>query len=232
MANKDLKVTKSNALIEARYKLSLAEQRIVLSVLAGIDPRKPFPKSVSVTAEQYCEMFKTDLSEAYKHLSKSADSLITREVVLQDDDEVKHKMVWVAEAKYHKRRGQLELYFAPSMQKYLSELTSRFTSYELHQVAKLNSTYSIRLYEMLMRWHDTGYKVVSVAEMRERLQVADGTYTVFADFRKRVIEPAVKEINRESSLDVEWRSIKDGRKIVQLEFAFKEKEQHQKTLGL
>ena len=42
----NLKVTKSNELIEAGYKLTLNEQRLILAAIAQIDSRKPIKKDL------------------------------------------------------------------------------------------------------------------------------------------------------------------------------------------
>jgi len=45
-----------------------------------------------------------------------------------------------------------------------------------------------------------------------------------ADFKKRVINPAVKDINKYSNFQVAWEQRKTGRKVTHLTFIFSEKQ--------
>lgn len=57
--SKELFVTKHNGLIEASYKLTLNEQRLVLLCISQLDPRKPLPKEnlFTITAKDFASMF-------------------------------------------------------------------------------------------------------------------------------------------------------------------------------
>ena len=48
-------------------------------------------------------------------------------------------------------------------------------------------------------------------------------YALFADLRRKVIDTAVKEINLYSDLDVSWKPIKEGRKVVKIAFCITHK---------
>ena len=49
------------------------------------------------------------------------------------------------------------------------KLEEKFTRYELKQISQLTSVYSIRLYELLIRWRSTGKLYVPIADLREKL---------------------------------------------------------------
>jgi plasmid replication initiation protein len=105
---------------------------------------------------------------------------------------------------------------------YLSQLTTHFTRYALSDVARMSSAHAIRLYELLIQWQRAREREIPLAWLQERLGVR-GQYPRFADFRRRVIEPAAKQINSLSPLEVTWQPIKTGRKVTALQFEFKRK---------
>jgi plasmid replication initiation protein len=230
MAIKDLTVTKANNLIEARYKLDVIEQKVVLGCIAFIDPRKAMPESVTLTVEQYMQIYGGDRSNAYKHLRMVANSLKKREVIIQDDEWVQHSAVWVSESKYYKQTGKLILWFSPTIRSYLADIKSKFTKYELNRIAQLNSSYSIRLFEMLIRFNDTGERIVSVKSFRQQIGLSDDIYPKFADFRKRVLDAAVKELNNKTNLVIEYQTMKTGKKITAIKFDFEEAAQQKLPL--
>ena len=57
------------------------------------------------------------------------------------------------------------------------------------------------------------------------MQISSTQYEKFADFRKRVLEPALKEISEKSAYNVGWEKIADGRRVVGVEVVFEAKQQ-------
>ncbi len=218
-------VTKANALIEASYSLSLNEQRIILACASQLDGRKPLPRDYvfTLTVEQFQEMFGVDEKSAYREMEEAANRLYERDIRKIDKRAV-HRMRWAYKAEYMKGEGKVRLGFSPEITPYLTMLHKRFTSYRLVEVAGLGSPYSIRLFEMLVQFQETGFFTISVKEIKERLQL-EGKYDRFSNFKARVIEPAVKELNLKTSLDVKWVPIKKGKAVARLEFTFEEKAQ-------
>ncbi len=221
----DIVVTKANALIEASYTLSLNEQRIVLACAAQLDGRKPLPKDniFMLTVEEFQDLFGTDAKNAYREMEDAANKLYDRDI-RKIDKKVKKRMRWVYMAEYRKGEGRVKLGFSPEITPYLTMLHKRFTSYRLAEVSELSSTYSIRLYEMLAQFQETGFLTITVDVFKERLQL-EGKYERFANLKARVIEPAVKELNQKTSIDVTWEPIKKGRAVERLVFRFEEKAQ-------
>ncbi|WP_168397995.1 RepB family plasmid replication initiator protein, partial [Acinetobacter indicus] len=108
----------------------------------------------------------------------------------------------------------------------ITRLEEHFTSYELEQVAKLTSGYAIRLYELLIAWRSTGKTpVISYEDLRKKLGVLDHEYKVKADFKKRVLDSSLKQINEHTDITVKYEQHKTGREITGFSFRFKQKPQ-------
>lgn len=69
-----LLVTKANDLISASYRLTLQEQRLLLAAIAQVDPRKPMPSKITVTAASFSEIYGIPIRFAYTNLKEAADS--------------------------------------------------------------------------------------------------------------------------------------------------------------
>lgn len=69
----------------------------------------------------------------------------------------------------HKNEGTVEIIFAPDVVPLITRLEKHFTSYELEQVAQLQSKYATRLYEMLIAWRSVGkLSEVPLADFRKK----------------------------------------------------------------
>jgi len=221
-AIKELVITKHNSLIEASYKLTLNEQRLVLLCIARLDARKPLPKNnlFTITAKEFSKTFGIEEKHAYEALNEAANILYERDIRTYDG-KYRERFRWICGIKYHDNEGKVTLSFSTWITPYLTMLHERFASYKLKQIAGLKSIYSIRLLEFLTQFKATGKLLIELDRFKDRLDLKN-EYKRFFDLKKRVIEPAVKELKEKSNLFIDWKPIKIGRVIKQLEFIFSE----------
>lgn len=222
--NKNNVVTKSNTLIDSRYSLSVQAQKLILACLAKYDSRPigtPL-KTVSMSAFEYSELMGIDIKNAHRELYKAADSLFKSSITLIEDGE-ETEIYWVQEkSKKIKGEGAVSLIWSDRVTKYISQLQSNFTSYKLNDISNLQSSHSIRIYEILMRFKSTGHRILTVDQLRLLLDIKD-KYPLYKDFSKWVIRPSIAELNEHSSMQITFEPILKGRKTVALSFKFKPK---------
>lgn len=220
-------VYKSNALVEASYRLSVYEQRIILGCIAQVRRDQPLTDQqlYAVSAQQIADMTGTSLGTAYQNLKTASERLYRREVTLHEAPNGKGKVRltrWVQTVEYRETEGLVALRFGTDMVPYLSQLTEQFTRYALTDVARMDSAHAIRLYELLCQWRGAGQREVSIEWLRDAFQLG-GKYPAIKDFKRWVIQPAVDQINEHSPLWVKWDQRKTGRRVSHLTFTFGEK---------
>lgn len=221
-------VVKANALVEAAYRLSLAEQRIILACIAQVRRDAPLTDDMlySVSVQDMARLSGSQSKSLYKELAEATEHLFERRVSIHDRPNGAGRRTkvmvtrWVQTAFYIKEEGRVELRFSKDMIPYLSQLTEQFTRYALSDVARMNSPHAIRIYELLMQFQNVGAREMPLPWLKQRLGLTT-EYPVFADFRRWVIEVAVKQINAKTSMKVSWTPVKTGRKITALRFEFK-----------
>lgn len=227
--NSQVLVVKSNKVIEASYRLTLNEQRLVLACIAQIKKGRIVSAEdrFEVSAAEFSSIFGLSIDQAYRELQQVAERLYERSVTIQnpdpDDPRITHtKTRWISSIDYIPKYGTLALRFASRMIPYISMLEGNFTPYRLEIVAKMANPYSIRLYELLMQWQSNGEREISLEELKNILQL-DGRYSAIKDFKVRVIEPAMRDINEHSDLQASYTQRKAGRVVTHLIFTFKPK---------
>ena len=198
--------------------------------ISKVDPRKWIqPWDIQVTAGEWGRAYGVNASNSYGQLKKALECLSKQPMVLfktgMDSGEY---IPWSDKLSYHDGEGCVGISFAKDMRKYLAYAILEedgFTEYKILSVGKLRSEYSIRMFEQLRAWKNTGVWITSVDDFRKRMGLED-KYPLYSDLRKWVIEPSVKSITKSSSYDVRYKpSKKEGRRITQLMFTFKEREQ-------
>ena len=65
--------------------------------------------------------------------------------------------------------------------------------------------------------------IIAVDELRGRLGVADNEYIRMSDFKKRVLDYAIAEINEHTDIIASYEQHKQGRKVTGFAFAFERK---------
>ncbi|TAN83986.1 MAG: RepB family plasmid replication initiator protein [Gallionella sp.] len=220
-------IYKSNSLVEASYRLSVIEQRIILACVSQVRRNETITDEVmySVSAKDLAVLSETDEKTAYRDLKEAALRLKRREVRIEKETNSKKRRTqtlvcgWVQSIMYVEDEGRVCLRFNKDMLPYLSRLTEQFTKYQLKAVARMDSAYAIRIYELLSQWRDKQKREMEIAWLRTTLQIGD-KYPAIKDFKKRVIEPAVAQINEHSDLTVSYTQRKTGRNVTHLTFIF------------
>lgn len=221
-----LTVHKSNDLVEASYSLTLSEQRIILAAIGrinGYDPASAKAMRTRITAREYAARYSLDENSAYEALQAAAGRLYERDI-RRIEGRTREHFRWVSSVKYDDGEGAIELGWSLEIMPYLTLLERRYTIYDLEQISRLESAYSIRLYEMLVRWKGTGEWHIKLDDFRDRLDLGD-KYSRFANLKARVINPAIDSINEQTDLEVDWEPVRKGRQVVRLMFVVSERRQ-------
>lgn len=231
-------VVKSNRLIEASYRLSLTEQRIILyAICRGREEDKLLlpNEPVIITAEAFLKQFPSiGEGRVYEQLKEAMDALYERSVTLYETDPDTglpqvSKTRWISKASYIDGAGRIKVVFTSDVIKYFTRLEKEFTTYQLEKAGRMTSFHAVRIYELLVQCKDIGNRTLNLKSLRETLGVEPGEYKLTADFIRKVIEVAVDQINKHTDLTVNYKPVKTGRAITDFAFKIKEKERKAKA---
>lgn len=225
-------VTLSNALIRAGCSLTLAEKRIVMLAVSKLNPLKPVPVQTfktKITAAEYAETYDLDMNTAYDQLKTASKNLFNRTLVFFEPSyrrngkplkSLRIEMRWIGRATYHEGEAWVELAWWHEILPHLMGLKKQFTEYQLRQATALRSIYSWRLLELLMRFKSTGWAEYAIDDFSTSMQATEKQKADFNNIRRRIIEPAVKELIEKDGWLIDWQTIKAGRKVKALRFDF------------
>ena len=223
-------VVKTNRLNTATQNLSLSEIRLMQ--LAIVDARETgkglsTDKPLTISASRYAEAFNVTRQTAYEAILKAEKTLFDRRFSFLDTDNRMVKSRWVQRVKYLDDEASIEVILTFDVVNEVTRIDGYeqfFTQYLLEQTATLKSAYSVRLYELLVQWK-TARKtpVFDIEVFREQLGVNSTDYERVYDFKKNVLDVAVKEINEKTDIQTSYDQVKRGRKIIGFKFVIKEK---------
>lgn len=226
-------VTMDNALNRSGHGLTLVEKRMVALAASQINSlRLVNPDSspmIKIRADEYGQEFNVDMRNAYLQLKEGAKNLYKRSIVFFEPVDSRGKklikpivndMRWVSRARYHEGEGWVEMRWSADVIPFLTGLSAKFTSYQLQQASALRSIYSWRLLELMMQFKSTGWAQYSIEEFATAMDATKKQQENFAAIRRKIIEPAVKELTEKEGWLIEWKPIKKGRRVAALRFEF------------
>lgn len=231
-------VSKANAFIESSYTINLVAQRVI--ILAIIEAREQGSMSEvggihRIKASDYEKHFDCDKTTAYRSLKSACESLYESEFIWTDQDakgrDKVNKSRFVQRASYSDGGGYVEVMFGNDVIPLITRLSEKYTEYELKQIKDLNSIYALRIFEILMQWFSLGKTPkITIENLRTRLGIEEHQYKTMGNFKNRVLDHAIKEINNNTNITASYEQHKEGRRIVGFTFKFKVKANTKKAI--
>jgi plasmid replication initiation protein len=234
-------VVKANQLVEARYRLHLVEhQLIVYAISRAREEERGLTAGswLTIDAAKFAEQFGTDKKNAYRQIQDAANNLWNRAITLYGidiDTETGEKQIietrWIAAKARIDNAERVQLMFSPLVIPYITRLqkdVGNFTRYYLENISSMTSVHAVRMYELLVQYRVAGTREFELARLREILCLGD-EYPRILDFKKWVIDVAMKQINEHSDLIVSYKQRKTGRTVTHLDFEIKTKQDTKKA---
>lgn len=128
--------------------------------------------------------------------------------------------------------GWIEWEFTPDARRMIRE-SETYAVLNRQAVLGFRSSYALRLYEMgALRLHRRqSVWRGDMTSIRAAFGIAPELYKDFAQLRRKVLDKAKAEIDHLAHFTVEWREIKRGRTIAEIEFTFHAKTAPARLLG-
>jgi hypothetical protein len=212
-------VVKNNTLVPSLAGFQLSELRFLAFCLAKLNGKEARNRAISGRVADLCEIFPMDRASAYGIIREVMLSIAVKPAEFSINGEM-HLCHWFSSVTYAKDAGEFTFRISPEMEPFLMELAGNFTMYRLADVYRFSSASTWKLYENLAKWRAAGKWTVDLDELRLLLGVT-GKYPIWDDFRKRVIAPALEQINAQSDLTVEYTPTKRGRRFTGLAFVIR-----------
>ena len=216
-----------NDLIQARHKLSLEEIRLMDTIISFIQPEDEDFKVYKIPVSIFKDVYGEQRKDIYDVAKRTIEGLLSKPIKIESinkDGKKSFKMFnFISYGEYIEGQGSFYVSISPQFKPYLLKLKEFFTKIPIKYTYILRSRYAIRLYELLKQYENTGFRVDRIEDLREMLGVEPEEYPRFDNFERRVIKPAVKEINEKTDLKVSYTKKRTGRKITHIEFEIKSK---------
>jgi len=213
-------VVKSNTLVEASYRLSTQEQKVILSLAAKIKTQDEDFKNYTFSVKEFADITGARIDSKY-HEIKNLTSRLLRRVFTINEADGPLQLSWLSAAKYFDGEGIITLRFDPGLKPYLLQLKDCFTKINLSVALRLKSSFSIRIYELLKQYEGIGSRSFMLAELKTMLGIADSQYKLYGHLKSKVLKVAQDELAAKTDLTFDYEEIKVGRSVGKIRFTIK-----------
>lgn len=217
--NRNSNITKSNKLVEARYKLNTTEQKIIYAIISTIRLSDSDFSECIFKVKDLADFCNISVTNRYNEIKNATEALLSRVLNITVDQDL-IQTHWVQSARYSKGGGIVTFKIDNELKPYLLELKEAFTSIKVQELMSFKSSYTARLYELISQYRKIGERKIELEDLKQKLFLSGKSYSLFSNIKNRIIEPAIKEINSNTILNIkcEYQSNTSGRKVTHILF--------------
>lgn len=221
--NPDHFTVMANDIVRGRQSMTLQAARLVRLMIAQVVKEHKDLRTYTVNVTELAKFFGVPKNNMYRDIVSICEVLHKAVVyVATGNPKQPWKMFnWISMSEYD-GNGTLTIRLSEDIKPYVLELDKCFTQYQLKNILQFNSFYTLRLYELIKccdgkQYGEKSWIEFTVQELREAMDCLD-KYAGFKYFKRRIISPAICEINSKSDIEVSAEYIKQGTSITKVKF--------------
>lgn len=223
---KTLELKKHVATIHSSGKLTLLQRKIANALLFNAYDDLLQKDEYTIHIGALCKLIGYD-SNDHKTIKKGLVNLLATVIEwnLVDGDRLDAEGIWnassiIADASIE---GAICTYSYSNKMKKLLHRPELYGRLNMTVQAKFQSTYGLALYENCIRFQNIEQTPwFELDKFRKLMGVEKGKYKVFRDFKNRVLDKAVEEVNKYSPTKITPHFRKQGRQVVAIQFAIQQ----------
>ncbi len=196
----------SNTLTNARYDFDACQLDILFCCMGKINDTDSESKLYVIHASEIEQM--TGRNWNYQQFREATEQMGSR--MFEIHSEKTYTQFWLFQrVHYVLGQGRIEIKFTEDSIALLKQLKNNFTTYELQSALRMTSKYAKRIYQICSQWKDIGQsRRFAIAEFKRNMGLIDAKgneeYVAVHNFKKRVLDVAVRQINEHSDLRVSY----------------------------
>jgi plasmid replication initiation protein len=232
--SKENYVTKSEALLKARYHLGELALKLISIIYSNVKRSDEVGKFYEIKVIDIANLMNKNYGEMYNLLKDATDELLSSPVRIEDKEKKEWVAFnWISDAQY--RDGVISFSISQRLKPFVLDLKQKFLKYKLENILSLRGTYVIRLYEILKdkfneqkRYNKKCEFILSVKELKEMLEIPK-SYQYSSHIKLRILKKAKKQFAIHTDITFNFEEIKTGRKVTHIKFIIKENSKTEKN---
>lgn len=234
----DMEIKQPNAITEARFGFTAVQLDIYFYLLALFKDSDADNVAYEISVQEMQRL--TDRQWNYQQLRTATKDLLYKVIEFDDQDGIFCQTALIASTKYMKGQGKIRITVSEVIRPVLAQIKREYTSFQLYCALAMTSKFAKRIYMLCSQWkgkkNSEGIAFSQrylVDEIKHMLDLKDPLgkdpeqFIRWSDFKKYVLDIAVKQINQYTDIKVSYLAHKEGRNYNILQFRIEEGNAHQ-----
>ena len=212
-----------------RIHLTAQEQNMLYFFISKVRPKDKNFLRIMFSVKEFCKVCGMDYNgKNNRDIKKALKSLADKSAWAELEEGAETLIRWVDTYTIWQDSGAMVAVLSQSLEPFLLRLIEKgnYTQAELVTFLAMRSMYSKRLYEILKSYQHKSYgltvKEFELDRLKELLNAEK--YERYPDFRRKVLEIAMMEINECTDIEVSYTALKTGRKYDKISFSIQRKQ--------
>lgn len=224
-------VVQANTLIGGKQNLNLNSAKFIRSAIMQVVREDEELKPYVVTIRELAKLLEVSPENLYRDVEAMIKNIRENPVYIKRADGKRIRWIdypWYSRCEYNSAVG-ISIQLNPYLKPLLLKLKQHYTQYMLKEILAMKSIYAIRIFEIIQSRimsravpKKGAHVVLAVQEIRECCSCEDKLLK-FNHFKTRVLDFAVKEINRTTMYTLSYTYVKNGRSVEAIDFFIKSK---------
>jgi hypothetical protein len=227
-------VLQHNAISRSAHNFSATAKKLTAMAMSLL-PADLSSLAASFTFTEFCKAIGYEKGgESYQIFTDAVKECMESVIKVETQPDNKGKTSWVMHhwfqlAKFDKDSGVCTMVFDQKLADFLKEMKRVYAKINLQDFGRLQSKYSLRYFEIARSYEslagkdgnraDAWYFERPIVDLRRMLGVQPNAYLVTNDFKKKVVEQPVKELNGAGiGIEIKTEDIKRGRRLEGIRF--------------
>lgn len=210
----DVSLMQHNAITSGAYNFTPCQMDIMFMLLASLGHNDTADKIYTIHIRDIEAI--TGRKWNYQQLQDSTETIGSR--VFRIQAEKKLTQIWLfSKVEYVEGSGSFDVRISQDAFPYFFDLKQNFTRFQLKSALSCPSRYAKRIYTIACQWRSKGVvygregkPYMTFTELKEKLGIAK-EYKDNANFKIRVLDVALKQINKNTDIKIELEYLKRGR---------------------
>lgn len=233
----DYTVFQANRLVRApKDDLSLMEAKFIRLVIAQVVKQDTDFQTYTCRAVDLANFFGIDEDDVYREFNKIGDSLLHKAIYMETESGTNH-FSWITKTGCSYKDGMITITLNPELKPYLIGLDKLFTAYGYSVIMMFRTNRAITLYELLCSYQNMSLRKYPLSENIQPIDyypsfinldkdeyiftmkwlrkyfMCEQKYRMTKDFLRYVIAEPLEVINKHTSMNASYRTVRSGRKI-------------------
>ena len=216
---------KNNALIRTKYNLTTLENRIFVYILFNLQKADTYTMICEISIK---ELKDTVIKSRVQKYDKELLEEILKKLKKGEIDYIDHEGFgssnFIYSFKFIENDTKIRIKADKDVYDLLKSYVRGYTPIDLNIFFNLRNAYSQRFYDLFRLWSGTKKKIkYNIDDIKEMLKLK-GEYKEYGQFKRRVIKPSISELEEKANMIIDFKEVKECRKVVALEFTVDDKE--------